>query len=101
MYIVNTTFIVDPSIHGKWMEFIVKKIIPRLKEEKFGPIMFTRVLSEQSDGHYTYSLQTHLADMVEHQRYTNEVFPDYLQIAVPMFGAKVNYFTSLLKKVEY
>lgn len=92
---------VDPSAHNMWFEFITKKFITRLKSEGFSDIIFTRVLSEQTENHYTYSLQTPLKDISEYNRYNDEIFKDYIDISTPIFGAKVMFFNSLLKKIDY
>lgn len=101
MYIVNTSFMVEPEVHDKWFEFIAGKFIPRLQhDECIDDIVFTRVLSDQRDAHFTYSLQVHVQDISAYQYYVESLFDEYLQIAVPLFSVKVSYFTTLLKKIQ-
>lgn len=91
---------VEPSAHGLWYEFITTKFVPRVKEDGFGEVIFTRVLSQQVEAHYTYSLQIHLDSMADFSRYQDEIFQDYIEITTPMFGTKVVFFNSVLKKIE-
>ncbi|MEG1414128.1 MAG: DUF4286 family protein [Mucinivorans sp.] len=96
MYIVSTTFVVDPSIHGRWYEFFTTKFITTLQ----WPVIFTRVLSAQSDGQYTYSLQVEVPDIENYQNYQNGPLDECLDFSLTMFGEKVLHFTTLLKKIE-
>lgn len=101
MYIVNTSFMVDPLVHDKWFEFVSQRFIPRLQEdEEVDEIVFTRVLSERPEDHFTYSLQVHVTDLDAYQYFMEEIFDEYLQIATPVFGVKVMYFTTLMKCIQ-
>lgn len=104
MYIVNTSFMVEPDIHERWYELFVRKFVPYLQEAGFGTgesqrFVFTRVLTDHGDPHYTYSLQIELPDTGEYQRFMQEAMGEYAAIAGPMFGEKALHFTSLLKKI--
>lgn len=41
MYIVNTSFMVEPSVHDRWLKFVTEKYIPalraRVSERSFSP----------------------------------------------------------------
>lgn len=92
---------VDSDIHGQWFEFFTKKFIPQLKiKPGFEDIVFTRVLSEQAEKHFTYSLQIHLNSTSDYKHYQDDIFKEYIDFADPIFGHKVLYFTSLLKKID-
>ena len=78
MYIVNTSFMVDPAIHDRWLESLRKHYLPLLAAQGFDKITFTRVLPATAEEHFTDSLQ-----------------------ARDLFGDKLMWFNSLLKKVEY
>lgn len=92
---------VDSDIHGQWFEFFTQKFIPQLKTKSgFDNIVFTRVLSEQVEKHFTYSLQIHLDSITDYKQYQDEIFNEYIDFADPIFGSKVLYFTSLLKKID-
>ena len=63
MYIVNTSFMVEPSVHDRWLKFVTEKYIPALRARGFGKVVFTRVLSVDAEDHFTYSLQVNADDM--------------------------------------
>lgn len=97
MYIVSTTYVVDPSVHGRWYEFFTQKFIPTLQPRR---VVFTRVLSEQSDGHYTYSLQIDAEDIADYQTIEGELIGECAEFCTELFQDKVLHFTTLLKKIE-
>lgn len=104
MYIVNTTFMVDGSTHNAWLELVKGKFLPYLQGKIAADnkkIVFTRLLNQENKAGFTYSIQTPVADMVGYNSYMQEWFSEYLEIAVPLFGDKVLYFTSLLKKIDF
>lgn len=41
MYIVNTSFMVEPSVHDRWLKFVTEKYIPALRARGFGKVVFT------------------------------------------------------------
>lgn len=108
MYIINTTFIVEPPVHDRWYDLFTGKFMPFLREAGFGNddaqgqrrIVFTRVLTDNGDPHYTYSLQVEVPDTAEYQRFMQDVIGEYTSIAGPLFGEQVLHFTSLLKKID-
>ena len=91
MYIVNTSFMVDPAIHDRWLESLRKHYLPLLAAQGFDKITFTRVLPATAEEHFTYSLQVEVG----------ELFEEYAATARDLFGDKLMWFNSLLKKVEY
>lgn len=101
MYIVNTSFMVDPAVHAMWFEMLTTKYIPFLKENGFSSIVFTRVISNDTPDHFTYSLQINISDMAQYKQITEELFPEYQTIAEPVFGSKVLWITTLMKIIEY
>lgn len=100
MYIINTSFVVEGAIHGNWYEFMTEKFIVHLKTLGYKDIIFTRVLSDQVEKHFTYSLQIHLDSIPDYQKYINEVMKEYIDITNPIYGIKVLYLNTLLKKIE-
>lgn len=103
MYIVNTTFIVEPAVHERWYDLFVRQFVPFLRAGGFGSdltrMVFTRVLTDHGDPHYTYSLQVDVPDTAEYQRFMTEMIGEYASITGPLFGEQTLYFTSLLKKI--
>lgn len=108
MYIINTSFMVEPPVHERWYDLFGHKFMPYLREAGFGGndsdgqrrIVFTRVLTDNGDPHYTYSLQVEVPDTAEYQRFMQDVMGEYSSIAGPLFGEQVLHFTSLLKKID-
>lgn len=107
MYIVNTSFMVEPPVHDRWYDLLIHRLVPYLREVGFGGddehprrIIFSRVLTDSGDPHYTYSLQVEVPDTAEYQRYMQEVMGEYQTIALPLFGEQVVHFTSLLKTID-
>lgn len=96
-YIVSTTFVVEPSIHGQWYEFFTKKFIPTLNGRS---IVLTRVLTNSGDAHYTYSLQIEAADIQDYQKIEQEHIASCVEFSSKLFGDKALHFTTLLKKIE-
>ena len=101
MYIANTSFMVDPPVHERWLELLTKYYIPFLRERGFENPVFTRVLSADAEDHFTYSLQVPVADMEQYGRLSGELFAEYVAVADPLFGERVVWFASLMKRVDY
>lgn len=99
-YIVNTTFVIQPKIHGVWFEFFTKNVLEAVKTQGYTILAFTRILHDQVEEHYSYSLQVEMDDITEMQKYKNEIIAEYALMAQKMYSEQALYFTSVLKKVE-
>lgn len=100
MYIINTSFIVEPPVHGQWYEFFTMKFIPYLRENGFTNLIFTRVLTDENNPHYTYSLQIPESSITDYERFMNDAMKEYSAVAAPWFAEKALHYTSLLKIIE-
>jgi hypothetical protein len=100
MYILNTSFMVDYDVHDHWLGAFRNHFLPFLRQEGFGEPLFTRVVSNDAEGHFTYSLQLSLPDLSRYKEYTEVILADYAATVTPVYGEKVLWFVSLLKKVE-
>ncbi|MEG0499711.1 MAG: DUF4286 family protein [Rikenellaceae bacterium] len=101
MYIVNTTFIVMPSVHGSWYEFFTEKFLPSIEGNPlYGSYRFTRLLSEQVEQHFTYSLQIDCAEMSAYHHYMKVSLPEYREFATSLFDAEVVHFVSFMKLLK-
>ncbi len=98
MYILNTSFMVDYDVHDRWLELMRKHVAPFIREQGFDEPVFTRVLADNPEGHFTYSLQVPLPDMERYNEFTERVLGEYRTVAAPLFGQKVLAFSTLLKK---
>lgn len=98
MYIVNTTFIVMPSVHGAWYEFVMEKYLPSINANPiYGNVCFTRLLSDQQEKHFTYSLQIHCSELEAYHNYMKVSLTEYSEFAAALFDVEVVHFVSLLK----
>lgn len=100
MYIINTSFIVEPPAHNQWYEFFTLKFIPYLRQTGFENLIFTRVLTDENNAHYTYSLQITESTITDYQRFSAEAMTEYSTVAAPWFAEKALHYTSLLKIIE-
>lgn len=100
MYLVNTTFAVEPRIHGQWLRIITENYVPLIESRGYRIVALSRVLSAEAVEHYTYSLLVEAEDIERYKELTGEIFAEYAAIAGPMFGSDVVWFTSLMKKME-
>lgn len=100
MYIVNTSFVIEPAAHGRWYDFFTEKFIPFCRAQGFDNMTFTRVMHQKSDGHYTYSLQIHVNDIEQYQQFLQIALGEYSTTVSALFGEQVLHFTTLLKKIE-
>ena len=91
MYIVNTTYVVDPAVDASWRRWLAAEFVPLLGGAH---AVFTRVLAEEAAEHLTYSLQVDAPDVPSMQQLR-------LKTAQPTpFGERVLCFTTVLKKIE-
>jgi hypothetical protein len=101
MYIVNTSFFVDPDVQNAWLDILTGKFIPFLREEGCEVVSFTRVVSDAPADHFTYSLITGATNMERYGRYVEQLLPEYERLSQAMFGEKVMTMTTLMKKIEH
>ena len=99
MYIVNTTFIVSPVHHEQWLKLVREDYIPLLEDSGFGGAVLSRVLSQQAEEHFTYSLMVDVASVPDYHLITGPLFDRYRAMAEPLLGEPPVWFTTLLKKV--
>ena len=95
MYIYNTSFMVEVPVHDRWLALVRDKYIPFLKKEGFDRITLSRILSPETAGQLTYSLQVRVAEIPDYQRlYGDET------IASGLFDGQVLHFATLMKVIE-
>ncbi len=100
-YIVNTTYIVMPAMHGAWYKFMMESFIPSIeKNELYGSTRFTRLLSSEVEKHFTYSLQIDCGELEAYHNYMKKILPEYVEFTSQLFDAEVTHFVSLLKIVK-
>ncbi len=100
-YIVNTTYIIMPSMHGQWYKFMMESFIPSIEKiDLYGKVRFTRLLSEQEEKHFTYSLQIDCYELRAYHNYIKVTLPEYVEFVSQLFDAEVTHFVSLLKMIK-
>ncbi len=71
MYIFSVTFVVEPQAEEQWRDFFSGAIRPIVGSRS---LTLCRVLSEHHEGHFTFSLQIEIEDMVEYGEAKGEIF---------------------------
>lgn len=99
MYIVNTTFIVESTAQDAWLNIIRNMYIPFVQSNGFNDITFTRIISTEPTREFTYSIQVGISDMEQYNIFMERVLVEYSAITTPIFGEKIVWFTSLMKKL--
>lgn len=100
MYILNTSFMVEYDVHELWLDTFRNRFLPFLREAGFAEPIFTKVISNDTEGHFTYSLQVPMADLSRYEEFNRDILGEYAATYRPVFEEKVLWFVSLLKKVE-
>lgn len=99
-YMLNISFVVEPSVYPSWYSFMYDKFVPFVRDEKmFERVEFSRVLSEGVQSHYTFSLLTHFETLDGYKLFRGDVMGEYMEVAEPMFGSKVTHFITLMKVI--
>lgn len=60
----------------------------------------SRILSPETAGQLTYSLQVRVAEIPDYQRLDGELFAEYETIASGLFDGQVLHFATLMKVIE-
>ena len=90
-----------PTVHGNWHKFMIDKFLPAIEANSvYGTFRFSRLLSEDVEKHFTYSLQIDCKDIPSYQNYMKVTLPEYTEFSTSLFDAEVVHFVSLLKIVE-
>ena len=100
MYILNTSFMVEYDVHERWLDTFRNRFLPFLRESGFAEPVFTKVISNDNEGHFTYSLQVPMADLSRYDEFNRDILSEYAATYRPVFGEKVLWFSSLLKKID-
>ncbi len=101
MYIINTTFIIHPTVLENWKKFIKQVYIPlSLNELQFDDISVMQVLVEQEGGEKTFTVQL----KSEHKQYIDfyqqQIQPRILRELTKVFKESVMHFTSIMQETS-
>ncbi|MFI3331650.1 MAG: DUF4286 family protein [Rikenellaceae bacterium] len=97
MYKVNTSFVVEGCENNRWLNIINENYIPFLKENGFNQVCLSRVLSAENESNFTYSLLVDIDNIADYEKLTGVIFDEYTAVAEPLFGARVVWFTTVMK----
>lgn len=100
MYKVNTTFVVEGVENARWLNIIQNDYLPFLRKNGFDKLCLSRVLSVENESNFTYSLLIEIDSISLYEKLTGEMFNEYQSIAEPLFGARVVWFTSVMKVIN-
>lgn len=101
MYIINISFIVSAPIHGAWYDFVTSKFIPAVKsDERVIKTLFSRVLSQEIEQQFTYSLQIDVEQISYYTQLKGSVLAEYQQFSSELFDAEVTHYISILKVLQ-
>ena len=89
---------VSQSVHGKWTEFANNTFIPKLeKEPMIEKIILAKVLGEEVQDHFTYSLQMYVPEISYYTRLRGGLIKDYKSIERELFSTDVTHFITVMK----
>lgn len=101
MYLLNTTFVIQPGAFSNWKKFIKSVYIPlSLDELKFEDVTIMKIYAQQEDGDLTYSVQFKTPHIEYIQFYQQEIQPRLLRELGKVFGDTVLPFSTILEEVR-
>lgn len=101
MYIINVSFMVSAPVHGNWHDFVHNKFIPELvKESMIEKVIFARVLGEEVQNHFTYSLQMYVKEISYYVRLRKGLLGDYQSFSTELFDTEVTHFITVMKIIN-
>jgi len=101
MIIYNVTINIDGEVHNDWLEWMKAEHIPAVMATGlFIENRFARVLSDQADEGFTYSIQYLLKDIGDYEIYRTAYAPALQAETEKRYKDKFVAFRTLLKTVE-
>ncbi len=83
-----------------WLGVMRDGFLPYLASQGFSRVAFSRVLHEQGEGHFTFSLLVEIDSLDDYRRFTGPVWEEYVALAAGAFGEQVLWFITLMKEVD-
>ena len=98
MYIVNVSFMVSAPVHGVWYDYIDNTFLPEIKSSLLVKnIIMSRVLGEQVQTHFTYSIQLYIEEISHYVKLKGGALGS-MQVALPtLFKEDVTNFITVMK----
>ena len=100
MFIYNITVHVEPSVEGKWLDWMREKHIPAvLGTGKFTQAKLFKVITDQDQGGVSYATQYHCTSSKEYEQYLSENAEGLRQEAQNRFGSSILAFRTQLEEI--
>ncbi len=100
MFVFNTTFVVEVSVYGRWYNWMKDTYQPLIQSMlSTCEVAIYEVMTVQNEGERTFSVQWKVNTPVDLE-VINKQSPVVLGQMSSDFGAKVLFFSSVLKAVE-
>ena len=99
MHILNTTFVIHPTVFENWKKFIKQVYIPLSMDElKFDDVKILKVHTDDEQLTYGVQLKSQHAEYIAF--YTKEIQPRLLRELESAFKQSVVHFTTVLEEVQ-
>jgi hypothetical protein len=100
MIIYNLTVNIDPSVQGEWLIWINSHINKVLKTGKFTKAIFTKIVTDESIGEISYSIQYYAKSKSDLEDYIKQ-YSDLLKSdGINRFGDKMLAFRTKLELIR-
>lgn len=101
MYIVNISFMVSAAVHGNWYDFVHNKFLAQVEQDPLiKDIVFSRVLGDEVQTHFTYSLQMFVEEISHYTQLRKELLNEYQTFSAELFDAEVTHFVTVMKVLK-
>ncbi len=92
---------VSAAAHGNWYDFINNKFLPALgKEPMVEKYVLSRVLGDEVQTHFTYSLQMYVEEISYYVRLRKSLLSELQTFSAELFDAEVNHFITVMKVIQ-
>ena len=100
MIIYNMTVNIDDSVHSEWRKWINDHIFEVLETGLFLKAVFSKVLTEDSEGDTTYSVQYYAHSKSALETYQTQYAQELQSKGVKCFGDKMLSFRTALEFID-
>ena len=100
MIIYNVTVNIDPSIQEEWLIWINSHINEVLKTGKFSKAIFTKIITNESIGEISYSIQYYAKSKSDLEDYIKQYSDLFKSDGINRFGDKMLAFRTKLELIR-
>lgn len=91
---------VSAPAHGNWYDFITNKFLPQLEALPIvKKVVMSRVLGEQVQTHFTYSIQMHIEEIYLYAHLKKDILNDMQNFSAELFDTEVTHFITVMKVI--